>query len=479
MAKQKKKKAREDLNMNNIVSRQFDKAARTMRLPEGLLAQIKACNAVYSVQFPVKFGKDNYQIFYGWRAEHSQHSKPLKGGIRYSGLVTQDEVMALAALMTYKCAIVNLPYGGSKGGVCLKPREYSSDQLEQITRRYTAELIRKNFIGPGVNVPAPDYGTGQQEMAWIADTYDAFHPGGIDNLACVTGKPVSQGGIPGRTEATGRGVVFGIKRALERPKDFKHLGMSKGLAGKTVVIQGYGNVGFYAAKLIIEEGAKVIAVGEWNGGIYDPKGLDADKLADYRNKKKTLMGFPGAKNIKDPRGVLEIECDILIPAALENQIQTDNAPRVKAKILAEAANGPTTTEAEQILLDKGVFIIPDIYLNAGGVIVSYFEWGKNISHMRYGLLEKRLDEINTESMLAAAEKLSGRRIPERDRQKMFIPPDELSLVVSGLEEKMTESYDEIRQTFLTRKKIKDLRTAAYAVAIKRVADAYTELGVFP
>jgi glutamate dehydrogenase (NAD(P)+) len=387
--------------------------------------------------------------------------------------------MALAALMTYKCAIVNLPYGGSKGGVCLRPREYSTEQLERITRRYTAELIRKNFIGPGVNVPAPDYGTGQREMAWIADTYDAFHPGGIDNLACVTGKPVSQGGIPGRKEATGRGVVFGIKRALEHPEDFKHLGLSKGLDGKTVAIQGFGNVGFNAGKLMVEEGAKVVAVGEWDGGVCDPKGLNVDDLAEYRAKKNKLLNFPGSKNIKDPREVLEIECDILIPAALENQIQTDNAPRVKAKILAEAANGPTTIEAEEILLERGLFIVPDIYLNAGGVIVSYFEWGKNISHMRYGLLEKRLDEINTESMLAAAEKLSGRRIPDRDREKLFIPPDELSLVISGLEEKMSESYDEIRQTFLSRKKIKDLRTAAYAIAIDRVANAYMELGVFP
>ncbi len=478
MAKRRKTKKQEDLNMNNIVSRQFDKAAAYLDLPDGLLTQIKACNAVYSVQFPVKFG-NRYEIFYGWRAEHSQHSKPLKGGIRYSALVTQDEVSALAALMTYKCAIVNLPFGGSKGGVCFKPRDYSAEQIEKITRRYTAELIRKNFIGPGVNVPAPDYGTGAREMAWIADTYDAFHPGGIDNQACVTGKPVSQGGVEGRTEATGRGVVFGIKRALEHPEDFKKLGLSKGLDGKKVAIQGFGNVGYHVARFVTEEGATVVGVGEWDGGVYNPKGIDYRALDEYRRKKKTLLGFPGAKNLEEPGAVLELDCDVLVPAALENQIMMENAPRIKAKIIAEAANGPMTIEAEKLLLEAGAFIIPDIYLNAGGVVVSYFEWGKNISHMRYGLLEKRLDEANTRSMLAAAEQLSGKQLSEEVKRRLFVPPDELSLVVSGLEEKMSEAYDEIRQTIKTRKKVKDLRTAAYVVAIERVAQAYTELGVFP
>jgi glutamate dehydrogenase (NAD(P)+) len=478
MAKPSKMKTREDLNLNNIVSRRFDKAAVTLDMPKGLLPQIKACNAVYSIQFPVKFG-DRYEMFFGWRAEHSQHCKPLKGGIRYSALVTQDEVSALAALMTYKCAIVNLPFGGSKGGVCFKPREYSAEQIEKITRRYTAELIRKNFIGPGVNVPAPDYGTGEREMAWIADTYDAFHPGGMDNLACVTGKPVTQGGIEGRKEATGRGVVFGIKRVLEHPEDFKHLGFSKGLDGKTVAIQGFGNVGYHVAKLVTDEGATVVGVGEWDGGVHNPQGLDVEALNEYRVKKRTLLGFPGARNIRNPRGVLQLKCDILVPAALENQIRVDNAPRIKAKMVAEAANGPITVEAEDVLLKRGVFIAPDIYLNAGGVIVSYFEWGKNISHMRYGLLEKRLEEANTESMLAVAEQLSGRRLPEDKRKKLFTSPAEWSLVVSGLEEKMSEAYDEVREVLLTHKKIKDLRTAAYVVAIQRIARAYMELGVFP
>jgi glutamate dehydrogenase (NAD(P)+) len=470
--------APEDLNLNHSVSRQFDKAAATMNLPEGLLKQIKACSAIYFVQFPVKFG-ESYEIFYGWRAEHSHHRKPLKGGIRYSELVDQDEIIALAALMTYKCAIVNVPYGGSKGGVSFNPRNYSREQIEKITRRYTAELIKKNFIGPGVDVPAPDVGTGEREMAWIADTYDAFHPGGIDNLGCVTGKPVTQGGVRGRKEATGRGVVFGVQRALETPEDFKNLRMSKGVDGKTVAVQGFGNVGYHVAKFMAESGAKVVGIGEWDGGIQNPKGLDIEAVHEHREEKGSILDFPGAKNLKNPGDVLELECDILIPAALENQITRDNAPCVKAKIVAEAANGPTTIEAEQILLDRGIFLIPDIYLNAGGVVVSYFEWGKNLSHMRYGLLQKRLEEAKTESLLTASEELSGRRLSDTVRAKLSVPPSEEMLVNSGLEEKMTQAYEEIRSVLLTRDKVKEMRTAAYAVAIEKVARSYMELGVFP
>ncbi|MFQ5790674.1 MAG: Glu/Leu/Phe/Val dehydrogenase [Acidobacteriota bacterium] len=478
MATNRRKKTKEDLNLNNLVSQQFDKAAATLNLPEGLLSQIKVCNAIYFIQFPVKFG-NRYEIFFGWRAEHSHHRKPLKGGIRYSEIVTQDEISALAALMTYKCAIVNVPYGGSKGGVSFNPREYSAEQIERVTRRYTAELIRKNFIGPGVNVPAPDLGTSEREMAWIADTYDAFHPGGIDNLACVTGKPVTQGGVRGRKEATGRGVVFGIKRALEHPEDFRHLGLAKGIEGKRVAVQGFGNVGYHAAKFLHDAGATIVGIGEWDGGVYNPKGLDPRALAAHRNKKKTILNFPGAKNLKDPGAILEADCDVLVPAALENQITVDNAAQVKAKIIAEAANGPTTVQAEKILLARGTFIIPDIYLNAGGVVVSYFEWGQNITHLGYGLMEKRLEAANTQSLLNAAERLSGRRLPRKIKESLFVAPDELHLVESGLEDKMVEAYDEIRNVLLSRKKVKDLRAAAYVVAIEKIARAYMELGIFP
>ena len=468
----------EDLNLKRIVAQQFDKAAATLDIPSGLLDQIKACNAIYFVQFPVRFG-DSYEIFHGWRAEHSQHRKPLKGGIRYSELVDQDEIIALASLMTYKCAIVNVPYGGARGGVSFDPRNYTRDQIEKITRRFTAELIKKNFIGPGVDVPAPDVGTGEREMAWMADTYDAFNPGGIDNLGCVTGKPVTQGGVRGRKEATGRGVLFGIRRALESPEDFKNLRLSKGVEGKTVAIQGFGNVGYHAAKLMVESGAKILAVGEWDGGVYSKKGLDIEALFQHRLQRKTILGFPGSKDLKNPHEVLEVECDILIPAALENQITRENAPRIQAKIVAEAANGPTTVEAEEILLGRGIHLIPDVYLNAGGVVVSYFEWGKNLSHMRYGLLQKRLEEAKTASLLTAAEELAGRPLSASLRKKLSVPPNEEALVNSGLEEKMTRAYEEVREVFLTRDKVKDMRTAAYVVAIEKVARSYMELGIFP
>jgi glutamate dehydrogenase (NAD(P)+) len=468
----------EDLNLKRIVERQFDKAAATLDVPSGLLDQIKACNAIYFVQFPVRFG-DSYEIFYGWRAEHSHHRKPLKGGIRFSPLVDQDEIIALAALMTYKCAIVNVPYGGAKGGVSFDPRNYTRHQIEKITRRYTAELIKKNFIGPGVDVPAPDIGTSEREMAWIADTYDAFNPGGIDNLGCVTGKPVTQGGVRGRKEATGRGVTFGILRAMDSPGDFDGLSLGRGVEGKTVAIQGFGNVGYHAAKFMQEAGAQIVAIGEWDGGVYSKKGLDVEVLNRHRLERKTILGFPGAREMKDPREVLEVECDILIPAALENQITRENAPRIQAKLVAEAANGPTTVEAEQILLERGIHLIPDVYLNAGGVVVSYFEWGKNLSHMRYGLLQKRLEAAKTASLLAAAEELAGRHLSESLRKKLSVPPDEEALVNSGLEEKMTGAYEEIREIYLTRKQVKDMRTAAYVVAIEKVARAYMELGIFP
>ena len=469
---------KEDLNLNNIVSHYFDKAAALVNIHEGLLQQIKACNCVYFIQFPVRLGKQ-YQIFHGWRAEHSQHKKPTKGGIRYSELVTQDEIMALAALMTYKCAIVDVPFGGSKGGVRLNPKKYTEEQLEKITRRYTAELIRKGFIGPGVNVPAPDMGTGEREMAWIADTYDAFNPGGIDNLACVTGKPVSQGGIRGRKEATGRGVHFALREVFRHKEDITELGMEGGLEGKRVAIQGFGNVGYYVAKFLEEDGARIIGLSEVNGSIHDPKGLNIKKLSKHRARTGSILHFRGAQTSNDPQAVLELECDILVPAALENQITLDNAKKIKAKIVAEAANGPTTVKAEEILLRRGIFIIPDIYLNAGGVTVSYFEWSKNLAHMRFGRLEKRREELREQTFISATERITQQKFPEDARRQLIHGPDEVDLVNSGLDETMIDAYRQIRDIYKKRKKVKDLRTAAYVLAIEKIARSYSELGVFP
>jgi len=469
----------EDLNLWNIVCRMFDKAAANLSIPEGLLHQIKACNAVYYVQFPVKIG-DHYEMFSAWRAEHSQHRKPTKGGIRYSTAVTQEEVMALAALMTYKCAIVDVPFGGSKGGVNLDPKKYTRDQLERITRRYTAELVRKNFIGPGINVPAPDLGTGEREMAWIADTYDAMTPGSIDSLACVTGKPITQGGIRGRREATGRGVQYGIREAFKYPEDIKQCGLSGGLAGKRVAIQGFGNVGYHVAKFLSEEdGCKVIAVGDETGGLYHPDGLKIADLSEFRAETGSIAGFPGAVPLRTTTDVLEVECDILVPAALENQITLANADRIQTRIIAEAANGPTTLDADERLNARGVLIIPDIYLNAGGVTVSYFEWTKNLSHIRYGRMEKRLDEMYREKLVSTMEQVTKTTVPDKLRRDLMTGADEVDLVNSGLEGTMQNAYREIRAALLAEPRHRDLRTAAFAVAIQKVARTYMEMGVFP
>lgn len=474
----KKRTVKEDLNLNNIVGKQFDKAARTCNIPQGLIRQIRECNAVYQMQFPVKVGR-HYELFLGWRAEHSQHKKPLKGGIRFSPSVSQDEIMALAALMTYKCAIVNVPFGGSKGGVRIAPWKYNRSVMEKVTRRFTAELIKKNFIGPGENVPAPDMGTGPREMAWIADTYDVFHPGGLDNMACVTGKPVEQGGIQGRREATGRGIQYGIKEATSDKKAMKRIGLSTGIEGKTVAIQGFGNVGWNAARFMHEEGCIIVGIGEWDGCIINPKGIDPVKVIKHRQKTGSIRNFPGAKTLKNPKAVLELECDILIPAALENQITLENAGRIKCKILAEGANGPTTNGAEDILLKKGILVIPDIYLNAGGVTVSYFEWGKNLTHMRYGRMEKRFDEIKTERLLNISDRFLEKRLDKKARQSIIKGPDEIDLVNSGLEETMRDAYREIMELHNRRKKVTDLRTAAFALAIEKVAKTYLQLGIFP
>src|ERR1041385_5361049 len=475
----KSRGTKEDLNLNHIVSRQFDKAASLIDIPQGLLEQIKACNAVFRIEFPVRFG-EKYEIFHAWRAEHSHHKKPVKGGIRYSEFVTQDEVMALAALMTYKCAIVNVPFGGAKGGVLLNPRNYSAEQLEKITRRYTAELISKGFIGPGIDVPAPDYGTGEREMAWMADTYDAFHPGQIDNLACVTGKPVSQGGIRGRREATGRGVVYGLREVFRHPDDLKKLKLSNGLEGKKVIVQGLGNVGYHAALFLEEEeGCKIVGIAEYEGGIFHSKGLKVREVIAHRKKTGSILQFPGAKSFKNSSDVLELECDILIPAALENQITMNNAAKIKCKILAEAANGPTTTKAEEILLKKGILIVPDIYLNAGGVTVSYFEWLKNLSHVRFGRMEKRREEKTMNDLIEGIESVSGKKISEQIKRRLSRGPNEVDLVNSGLEETMAEAYQDIKTAKQTVNGVNDLRTAAYVVAINKVATSYGELGIFP
>ncbi|MFN8319157.1 MAG: Glu/Leu/Phe/Val dehydrogenase [Saprospiraceae bacterium] len=467
------------INFYESVQRNFDKAAAISKHPKGLLDQIKVCNAVYQMNFPVKIGKD-FQVIEAYRVQHSHHRLPTKGGIRFSHLVNQEEVMALAALMTYKCAIVDVPFGGAKGGVKISPRQYTPEELERITRRYTVELIRKNFIGPSLDVPAPDYGTGEREMAWILDTYQTFKGGEIDAAGCVTGKPVNQSGIHGRTEATGRGVYYGLRELCNDAKMMAKVKLETGIAGKTMVIQGLGNVGSYAGKICQQEGGvRVIGVSEQEGTIVSDKDINIEKLVEYRKQKGSIMGFPGTKKLENREDWVKIECDILLPAALESQINKENAKFVKAKIIGEAANGPVTADAEAILLKKGILIMPDMYLNAGGVTVSYFEWLKNLSHRRFGRLEKRFDQNTYSNLLATMEKMTGKSISQRERTFLTRGADEVDLVRSGLEETMINSYDQIMEYFNRYKRIEDLRTAAFSCALDKVANDYLTLGVFP
>jgi len=462
------------------VQKNFDKAAELTDHPKGLLGQIKACNSVYQMAFPVKIG-NQYQIIEAYRVQHSQHRSPTKGGIRYSEMVDQEEVMALASLMTYKCAIVDVPFGGAKGGVKINPRKYNTDQLQRITRRYTAELIKKNFIGPSVDVPAPDYGTGEREMAWILDTYLTFNKSTeIDAVGCVTGKPVKLNGVRGRTEATGRGVYYGLREALSFEDDMKALGLSTGTSGKRIVIQGLGNVGSYTGQIFQHEGdALIVGIAEYDGTLYDPKGIDIDKLIKYKKANGGISGYPEGSFLDDKNDWVKIDCDILIPAALENQITGANAKYVKAKIIGEAANGPITADAEDILLKRGITIVPDMYLNAGGVTVSYFEWLKNLSHVRFGRMEKRFDQNAYHNIVNAVEKLTGKSVSQKDRDILTRGADEIDLVRSGLEETMITSYNNIRDVMKRRKRVNDLRTAAFIDAIDKVASDYITMGVFP
>jgi glutamate dehydrogenase (NAD(P)+) len=460
------------------VEKSFDKAARFTNWDPGILEQIKQCNSVYRMHFPVKIG-DKIEVIKAYRVQHSHHKTPCKGGIRFATAVNLDEVMALAALMTYKCAIVNVPFGGAKGGISIDPKKYTPYELEKITRRYTHELIKKNFIGPGTDVPAPDYGTGEREMAWILDTYMSMKPGEVDALGCVTGKPITQGGVRGRKEATGLGVFYGIREVCNMPDVMQRLGLDLGIEGKTVVVQGLGNVGYHASKFFREGGAKVIAIAEYEGAIMNPDGLNEEEVFQHRKKTGSILNFPGALNLANSNDALELDCEILIPAALENVINGDNAPRIKARIIGEAANGPLTPEADEVFAAKGTLVVPDMYLNAGGVTVSYFEWLKNLSHVRYGRLEKRFTENQNKNILNQIEGLTGKKVADNHKIMIEHGPDEVDLVYSGLEETMITATREIMECWKQYPEIPDMRTAAYVVAINKVATSYNELGIFP
>jgi glutamate dehydrogenase (NAD(P)+) len=466
-------------NFEHNVNVYFDHAATFCKHAKGLLDQIRTCNSVYSFAFPVRHPDGSIEVVHAWRAEHSQHKLPTKGGIRFSPQVDESEVKALAALMTYKCALVDVPFGGAKGAVQIDPARYSVEQLERITRRYTHELDRKMFIGPGIDVPAPDYGTGEREMSWIADTYSQLHTGEIEAPACVTGKPVSEGGIHGRREATGRGLMYALSEACRSAQDMKALGLSTGTEGKRLVVQGLGNVGYHTAKFCREQGAVIVGLAEREGAIYNPKGLNEDDVLNFRKRTGSILGFPGATDLLRSADALEIDCDVLVPAALENVLTGENASRIRAKIVLEGANGPTTPEADAIFREKGMLVIPDVYANAGGVTVSYFEWLKNLSHVRLGRLDRRRQAATEARFLSAIEMATGKRFTEAERQSLVKVTDELAIVNSGLEDTMIMAYQEIREALRQQPEVGDLRNAAFVVAINKVAIVYEELGIFP
>jgi glutamate dehydrogenase (NAD(P)+) len=457
----------------------FHRAADLSGYEEGLLEQIRVTNKVLTVRFPIRRDNGNIEVIEGYRAQHSHHKLPTKGGIRYSHLVDEQEVRALAALMTYKCAIVDVPFGGGKGGVKISTTKYSVTELERITRRFTFELIGNNFIGSGIDVPAPDYGTGEREMGWMQDTYQSI-VGGINADACVTGKPVMMSGIRGRKEATGRGVYFGIREAVSNEEDMAALGLKTGVEGKTFIVQGLGNVGYHAAKYMIESGAKLIGVAEREGSIFCEEGIDLEALVAHRQKEGDILSYSDSCEVlegKEGSKLLEYPCDILIPAALESVITEENMERIQCKILAEAANGPTNVAAHDFLSKKGVLIIPDVYLNAGGVVVSYFEWLKNISHVRYGRIGRRFEQEAFTKILKEIEKLSGRSYSDTELSTLAKGGDEATLVDSGLEDTMVLAYNEINE--IRKEKGVDLRVAAFLSAIRKVARIYDMGGLFP
>jgi len=466
-------------SMFDYVNQYFDRGAVGSTYPAGLLDVIKACNSVYRFTFPFRRQDGRFETITAWRVEHSQHKMPTKGGIRFAPFVDEEEVKALAALMTYKCAIVDVPYGGAKGAVQIDPKAYDLAELERITRRYTHELIKKNFIGPGIDVPAPDYGTSEREMAWIADTYLAHHPGALDGLACVTGKPIAEGGVRGRREATGRGLFFALREVCCIEDDMRALGLSTGLDGKRVIVQGLGSVGSHVARFCHEGGALIVAIVEHDGAIVRPAGLDPDAVIAHRLQHGSVLDFPGATNLTPPEAALELDCDVLIPAAVENVLTADNAPRIKARIILEGANGPTTPEAEAIFRQRGSLVVPDVYANAGGVTVSYFEWLKNLSHVRFGRLEKRLEEADEARFVRALESMTGQRLDEHERRALVHGADEQDIVTSGLEETMVVAYHTIREVLKGTPALGDLRAAAFRTAIDKIARSYMELGVYP
>ncbi|MCR8723673.1 Glu/Leu/Phe/Val family dehydrogenase [Frigidibacter sp. ROC022] len=460
----------------------FNRAVALMDLSPGLEEKIRVCNSTYIVRFGVRL-RGQIQTFTGYRAVHSEHMEPVKGGIRYATNVNQDEVEALAALMTYKCALVEAPFGGSKGGLCIDPRQYDEHELELITRRFAYELAKRDLIHPSQNVPAPDMGTGEREMAWIADQYSRMNTRDINARACVTGKPLHAGGIAGRVEATGRGVQYALREFFRHPEDTRIAGLSPTLDGKRVIVQGLGNVGYHAAKFLSEEdGCKIVGIIERDGALLDENGLHVEQVRAWISAHGGVTGYADATHVEDGASVLEMPCDILIPAALEAVINQGNAERIKASLIIEAANGPITAGADDVLRKNGCVVIPDMYANAGGVTVSYFEWVKNLSHIRFGRMQRRQEESRHDLLIHELERLSadkglGWELSPGFKEQYLRGAGELELVRSGLDDTMRAAYGHMREVWHSRGDVPDLRVAAYLVAISRVAASYRAKGL--
>ncbi|MCL4189034.1 MAG: Glu/Leu/Phe/Val dehydrogenase [Rhodobacteraceae bacterium] len=473
---------RHEPGFRQSVDLMFNRAAALMKLPPGLEEKIRVCNSTYTVRFGVRL-RGRIETFTGYRSVHSEHMEPVKGGIRYALSVDQDEVEALAALMTYKCALVEVPYGGAKGGLCLDPRQWEEHELEQITRRFAFELIKRDLINPAQNVPAPDMGTSEREMAWIADQYARMNTADINSRACVTGKPLNAGGIQGRVEATGRGVQFALREFFRHPEDVARAGLSGGIEGKRIIVQGLGNVGYHAAKFLAEEdGARIVGIIERDGALHDEAGLNVEEVKQWLHRKGGLKDFPHVAWHAEGARLLEAECDILIPAALEGVINLGNAARIRAPLIIEAANGPVTAGADEILRQKGTVIIPDLYANAGGVTVSYFEWVKNLSHIRFGRIQRRQEEARHELLVRELERLSadkglGWTLAPDFKERYLRGAGELELVRSGLDDTMRAAYQSMREVWHGREGVTDLRVSAYIVSIQRVAASYRAKGL--
>jgi len=451
---------------------------------QGIFDFMLPCKSILETNFRVRMDDDSHKVFSGYRAQHSHHRLPTKGGMRYAPDVDMDEVKALAALMTWKCACTDVPFGGAKAGITLDSKKYSVNELERITRAFAQQLTKHGFLGPAIDVPAPDMYTGEREMAWMANEYTKLNPTDLNGPGCVTGKPISQGGVHGRVSATGRGVFHGTDLFLNNKDYMDKIGLTTGWEGKTFIMQGFGNVGFHSARYFCRKGAKCIGIAEYNGDLYNENGIDVKALEDYKLKTGSVVGFPGARawDAATEGPLIEAQCDILGACAKEKVITADNAGNIKAKIISEGANGPVTPAGHKILVDNKVLVIPDLYLNAGGVTVSYFEWLKNLNHVSYGRLTWQFTEDQNRAILGSVEEslagnVPGVKIsPNAELEEKIHGASEKDIVHSGLAFTMKRSGLNIINTAEEFGIDIDLRTAAYISSLKKVYSVYSEAG---